>query len=91
MGWGLCTILGVAGKGETLEIVPRFLITGRRVIGGSFGGTRGRTHVPRLVDTYLAGDLDLDGLVSHRLTLGRVNEGFEPMEEQDGIRSVLVF
>lgn len=91
MGWGLCTILGVAGKGETLSIVPRFLITGRKVQGGSFGGARGRTHVPQLVDKYLAGELDLDSFVSHRLSLDEVNEGFELMEAQDGIRSVIVF
>lgn len=91
MGWGLCTILGVAGKGETLDIVPRFLITGRRVIGGSFGGAKGRTHVPKFVDMYLEGKLDLDGLVSHTLTLDEVNRGFDLMEQQDGIRSVIRF
>jgi S-(hydroxymethyl)glutathione dehydrogenase/alcohol dehydrogenase len=91
MGWGLCTVLGVAGKGETLDIVPRLLITGRRVQGGSFGGARGRTHVPQLVDLYMEGKLDLDGFVSHRLTLDEVNHGFELMEAQDGIRSVIVF
>jgi S-(hydroxymethyl)glutathione dehydrogenase/alcohol dehydrogenase len=91
MGWGLCTILGVAGKGEKLEITPRFLITGRRVCGGSFGGARGRTHVPKLVDLYMDGQLDIDGLVSHHLTLDEVNRGFELMEKQDGIRSVLRF
>ncbi len=91
MGWGLCTILGVAGKGETLQIIPRFLITGRRVQGGSFGGAKGRTHVPQLVDMYLRGELDLDSFVSHRLSLDEVNKGFELMHEQDGIRSVLVF
>lgn len=89
MGWGLCTVLGVAGKGETVDIVPRFLITGRRVQGGSFGGARGRTHVPRLVDLYMEGKLDLDGFVSHRLALDDVNRAFELMEAQDGIRSVL--
>ncbi len=91
MGWGLCTVLGVAGKGEKLQIVPRFLITGRRVQGGSFGGARGRTHVPRLVDMYLQGKIDLDGFISHRLTLDEVNRGFELMEAQDGIRSVIRF
>ncbi|HKY59830.1 MAG TPA: alcohol dehydrogenase catalytic domain-containing protein [Gemmatimonadota bacterium] len=91
MGWGLCTVLGVAGKGETVDIVPRFLITGRRVQGGSFGGARGRTHVPQLVDLYMRGKLDLDGFVSHRLRLDEVNRGFELMEAQDGIRSVIVF
>lgn len=91
MGWGLCTVLGVAGKGEKLEIIPRFLITGRRVQGGSFGGARGRTHVPQLVDMYLEGRLDLDGFVSHRLTLDEVNKGFDLMHHQDGIRSVIQF
>jgi len=91
MGWGLCTVLGVAAKGAKLEIVPRLLITGRRVQGGSFGGARGRTHVPQLVDLYLQGKIDLDGFVSHRLTLDQVNRGFELMEDQDGIRSVINF
>ncbi len=58
MGWGLCTIAGVAGKGETLDIVPRYLITGRRVAGSSFGGIKGRVEVPQLVDRWLAGELD---------------------------------
>ena len=89
MGWGLCTILGVAGKGEKLEIVPRFLITGRRVQGGSFGGAKGRTHVPQLVDMYLRGELDLDGFVSHRVTLDQVNDAFDKMERQDGVRTVI--
>jgi S-(hydroxymethyl)glutathione dehydrogenase/alcohol dehydrogenase len=91
MGWGLCTILGVAGKGETMNIIPRWLITGRRVQGGSFGGAKGRTDVPRLVEMYLDGKIDLEGFVSHRLTLDEVNRGFELMEAQDGIRSVIRF
>jgi S-(hydroxymethyl)glutathione dehydrogenase/alcohol dehydrogenase len=91
MGWGLCTIAGVAGKGETLDIVPRFLITGRRVAGSSFGGIKGRVEVPQLVDRWLAGELDLDPFLSHTLTLDEVNRGFELMEAQDGIRSVIRF
>ncbi len=91
MGWGLATMCGVAGKGETLDIVPRFLITGRRVAGSSFGGVKGRDQVPQLVDRWLAGEIDVDPLVSHRLTLDEVNRGFELMEAQDGIRSVIVF
>ena len=74
-----------------MEIVPRMLITGRRVQGGSFGGARGRTHVPQLVELYAEGKLDLDGFVSHRIRLDQVNEGFELMEKQDGIRSVIRF
>ncbi len=89
--WGLATMCGVAGKGETLEIVPRLLITGRRVTGSSFGGVRGRTQVPELVQRWLDGEIDVPALISHRLTLDEVNHGFELMEAQDGIRSVITF
>jgi S-(hydroxymethyl)glutathione dehydrogenase/alcohol dehydrogenase len=91
MGWGQCTVAGVAGKGETLDIVPRFLITGRRVAGSSFGGVKGREGVPELVDRYMAGEIDVDAFISHRITLDEVNRGFELMEAQDGIRSVIEF
>jgi S-(hydroxymethyl)glutathione dehydrogenase / alcohol dehydrogenase len=89
--WGLATMMGVAGKGETLDIVPRFLITGRRVAGSSFGGVKGRTQVPQLVERWLAGEIDVESLLSYRLTLDEVNRGFELLEAQDGIRSVVVF
>jgi S-(hydroxymethyl)glutathione dehydrogenase/alcohol dehydrogenase len=91
MGWGLATVCGVAGKGETLDVVPRFLITGRRVAGSSFGGVKGRDQVPQFVDQYLAGEIDVDAFVSHKLTLDEVNRGFELMEAHDGIRSVIDF
>jgi S-(hydroxymethyl)glutathione dehydrogenase/alcohol dehydrogenase len=91
MGWGLCTIAGVAGRGETLDIIPRLLITGRRVCGSSFGGVKGRDQVPELVQLYLDGKLDLEPFISHRITLDEVNRGFELMERQDGIRSVIMF
>jgi S-(hydroxymethyl)glutathione dehydrogenase/alcohol dehydrogenase len=91
MGWGTCCVTGVAGKGETLDIVPRYLITGRRVLGASFGGVKGRDQVPQLVERYLAGDIDVDSFVSHRLSLDDVNRGFELMHHQDGIRSVMTF
>jgi S-(hydroxymethyl)glutathione dehydrogenase/alcohol dehydrogenase len=91
MGWGLATVCGVAGKGEVLEVVPRFLITGRRVAGSSFGGVKGRDQVPQLVDHWLAGEIDIEPFVSHKLTLDEVNRGFELMEAQDGIRSVISF
>jgi S-(hydroxymethyl)glutathione dehydrogenase/alcohol dehydrogenase len=91
MGWGLATVCGVAGKGETLDVVPRFLITGRRVAGSSFGGVKGRDGVPQLVDRWLSGEIDVDPLISYRLTLAEVNRGFELMEAQDGIRSVITF
>jgi S-(hydroxymethyl)glutathione dehydrogenase/alcohol dehydrogenase len=91
MGWGLCTVAGVAGKGETLDIVPRLLITGRRVAGSSFGGVKGRRQVPELVDRFLAGEIDVAPLVSRRIGLDEVNHAFELMEAQDGIRSVITY
>jgi S-(hydroxymethyl)glutathione dehydrogenase / alcohol dehydrogenase len=91
MGWGTCCVTGVAGKGETLDIVPRFLITGRKVMGASFGGVKGRDQVPLLVDRYLAGDIDVDSFLSHRITLDEVNRGFDLMHHQDGIRSVITY
>jgi S-(hydroxymethyl)glutathione dehydrogenase/alcohol dehydrogenase len=91
MGWGLATICGVAARGETLDVVPRFLITGRRVAGSSFGGVKGRDQVPELVDRWLAGEIDVAPLISHRITLDEVNRGFELMQAQDGIRSVISF
>jgi S-(hydroxymethyl)glutathione dehydrogenase / alcohol dehydrogenase len=91
MGWGLCTVAGVAGKGETLEVVPRFLITGRRIAGSSFGGIKGRDEVPQLVDRWLAGEIDVEPFLSHTLTLAEINRGFELLEAQDGIRSVVRF
>jgi S-(hydroxymethyl)glutathione dehydrogenase/alcohol dehydrogenase len=91
MGWGLCTVAGVAGKGETLDIIPRYLITGRRVCGSSFGGVKGRDQVPELVQRYLDGELDVDPFISHRISLDDVNHGFELMERQEGIRTVITF
>ena len=91
MGWGLCTVAGVAGKGETLDVIPRFLITGRRIAGSSFGGVKGRQGVPQLIDRWLAGEIDVDPFISHHISLDDVNRGFELMEAQDGIRSVIRF
>jgi S-(hydroxymethyl)glutathione dehydrogenase/alcohol dehydrogenase len=91
MGWGLATMCGVAGKGETLDVIPRYLITGRCVAGSSFGGVKGRDQVPQLVQRYLDGDIDVDAFLSHRITLDEVNTGFDLMHAQDGIRSVIDF
>jgi S-(hydroxymethyl)glutathione dehydrogenase/alcohol dehydrogenase len=89
MGWGLATMAGVAGKGETLDVIPRWLIQGRRVAGSSFGGLKGREDVPALIDRWMAGELDVEPFISHRISLDEVNRGFELMEAQDGIRSVI--
>jgi S-(hydroxymethyl)glutathione dehydrogenase/alcohol dehydrogenase len=89
MGWGLATVAGVAGKGEVLEVVPRYLITGRRIAGASFGGAKGRDRVPELVDLYLAGDLDLDAFVTQRIGLDEVNDAFAAMDRHEGVRTVI--
>jgi S-(hydroxymethyl)glutathione dehydrogenase/alcohol dehydrogenase len=89
MGWGLCTVAGVAGKGEVLEVVPRFLITGRRIAGASFGGAKGRDQVPELVDHYMKGDLDLDAFITHRIALDEVNDAFAAMDRHEGVRTVI--
>jgi S-(hydroxymethyl)glutathione dehydrogenase/alcohol dehydrogenase len=91
MGWGLCTVAGVAGKGEVLEFVPRYLITGRRIAGASFGGAKGRDRVPELVDLYLEGDLDLEAFVTRRIQLDEVNDAFAAMDRHEGIRTVITF
>ena len=79
----------MAGRGETLNVIPRYLITGRRICGSSFGGVKGRDQVPQLVQLYLDGQIDVDPFISHTITLDDVNHGFELMERQDGIRSVI--
>jgi S-(hydroxymethyl)glutathione dehydrogenase/alcohol dehydrogenase len=89
MGWGLCVIAGVAGKGELLEVVPRYLITGRRIAGASFGGAKGRDRVPELVDLYMNGDLDLDAFVTRRIALDEVNDAFAAMDRHEGVRTVI--
>ena len=91
MGWGQCVVAGVAGRGETLDIIPRYLITGRHVTGASFGGARGRDNVPELAQLYLDGKLPLDKFISHHVPLERVNDAFDLMHHQDGIRTVLTF
>ena len=72
-------------------MIPRFLITGRRIAGSSFGGVKGREGVPELVDLYMDGQIDVDAFLSHRIALAEVNRGFELMEAQDGVRSVIQF
>ena len=89
--WGLATMIGVAGKGETLDIVPRLLITGRRVTGSSFGGVKGRSQVPA-ARRPLARRRDRRRRARlHQHYARRGERGFELMERQDGIRTVVTF
>jgi S-(hydroxymethyl)glutathione dehydrogenase/alcohol dehydrogenase len=90
-GWGVSTIIGVAAAGQEIATRPFQLVTGRVWKGSAFGGARGRTDVPRIVDWYMDGKLRIDELITHRLPLERINEGFGLMERGESIRSVVVY
>ncbi len=90
-GWGVSTIIGVAASGQEISTRPFQLVTGRRWQGTAFGGAKGRTDVPKIVDWYMAGKINIDDLITHRLPLERINEGFELMERGQSIRSVVVY
>ena len=90
-GWGVSVIVGVAGAGQEIATRPFQLVTGRVWKGTAFGGARGRTDVPRIVDWYMEGKLTIDPLITHKLPLERINEGFELMERGESIRSVVVY
>ena len=90
-GWGRSIIIGVAPAGAEISTRPFQLVTGRKWEGSAFGGARGRTDVPKIVDWYMDGRLKIDELITHRLPLERINEGFELMERGESIRSVVVY
>ena len=90
-GWGVSVIIGVAGAGQEISTRPFQLVTGRVWKGTAFGGARGRTDVPKIVDWYMEGKLRIDELITHKLPLERINEGFELMERGESIRSVVVY
>jgi len=90
-GWGVSVIIGVAGAGQEISTRPFQLVTGRVWKGTAFGGARGRTDVPRIVDWYMEGKLRIDELITHKLPLEKINEGFELMERGESIRSVVVY
>ena len=90
-GWGVSVIIGVAGAGQEISTRPFQLVTGRVWKGTAFGGARGRTDVPKIVDWYMEGKLRIDELITHKLPLEKINEGFELMERGESIRSVVVY
>jgi S-(hydroxymethyl)glutathione dehydrogenase / alcohol dehydrogenase len=90
-GWGVSTIIGVAAAGQEISTRPFQLVTGRRWQGTAFGGARGRTDVPRIVDWYMERKIRIDELITHVLPLERINEGFELMARGESIRSVVVY
>jgi S-(hydroxymethyl)glutathione dehydrogenase / alcohol dehydrogenase len=90
-GWGVSVIIGVAGAGQEIKTRPFQLVTGRVWKGTAFGGAKGRRDVPKIVDWYMEGKINIDDLITHRLQLDEINKGFELMHEGKSIRSVVVF
>ena len=90
-GWGKSTIIGVAGAGQEIATRPFQLVTGRVWQGSAFGGARGRTDVPRIVDWYMEGKINIDDLITHILPLEQINDGFDLMTRGESIRSVVVY
>jgi S-(hydroxymethyl)glutathione dehydrogenase/alcohol dehydrogenase len=90
-GWGTSIIIGVAASGQEISTRPFQLVTGRNWRGTAFGGARGRTDVPRIVDWYMEGKIRIDPLITHRLTLDEINTGFDLMHKGESIRSVVIY
>ena len=90
-GWGVSVIIGVAGAGQEIATRPFQLVTGRVWKGTAFGGARGRTDVPRLVDWYMDKKIEIDSLITHKLPLERINEAFDLMHTGESIRTVVEF
>ena len=90
-GWGQSIIIGVAESGKEISTRPFQLVTGRVWKGSAFGGARGRTDVPKIVDWYMEHKINIDDLITHRLKLEQINEGFELMKRGESIRSVIVY
>jgi S-(hydroxymethyl)glutathione dehydrogenase / alcohol dehydrogenase len=90
-GWGVSVIIGVAGAGQEIRTRPFQLVTGRTWKGTAFGGARGRTDVPRIVDWYMDGKINIDDLITHQMPLERINEGFDLMLKGESIRSVVIY
>ncbi|MCW5725624.1 MAG: S-(hydroxymethyl)glutathione dehydrogenase/class III alcohol dehydrogenase [Maricaulaceae bacterium] len=90
-GWGESVIIGVAGAGEEISTRPFQLVTGRVWRGTAFGGARGRTDVPKIVDMYMEGRIDIDSLITHVMPLEQINEAFDLMHDGKSIRSVVVY
>ncbi len=90
-GWGECTIIGVAGAGQEIATRPFQLVTGRVWRGTAFGGVRGRSDLPGMVDQYLAGDIEVDRMITHTMQLDGINDAFDLMHEGESIRSVVYF
>ncbi len=91
MGWGVSTVIGVAGAGEEIKTRPFNLVVGRKWQGTAFGGVKGRTELPGYVDRYLSGEIELDSMVTHTMALEDINRAFDLMHSGESIRSVIIY
>lgn len=90
-GWGVSVIIGVAGAGQEISTRPFQLVTNRVWKGSAFGGARGRTDVPQIVDWYMDGKINIDDLITNVMPVDRINEAFDLMHKGEGIRTVITF
>ena len=90
-GWGTSVIIGVAGAGQEISTRPFQLVTGRVWKGSAFGGAKGRTQVPKIVDWYMDGKINIDDLITHTMPLEKINDGFDLMHKGESIRSVVIY
>jgi S-(hydroxymethyl)glutathione dehydrogenase/alcohol dehydrogenase len=90
-GWGQSIIIGVAGSGQEIATRPFQLVTGRIWRGTAFGGARGRSDVPKVVDWYMQKKIEIDPMITHTMPLADINKGFDLMRDGKSIRSVVVF
>jgi S-(hydroxymethyl)glutathione dehydrogenase/alcohol dehydrogenase len=90
-GWGQSIVIGVAGAGQEISTRPFQLVTGRVWKGTAFGGARGRTDVPKIVDWYMAGRIEIDPMITHILPLDKINDAFDLMRDGKSIRSVITY
>ena len=90
-GWGESVIIGVAGAGQEISTRPFQLVTGRVWRGTAFGGARGRTDVPKIVDWYMDGKINIDDLITHKMPLAQINDAFDLMHAGKSIRSVIEY
>src|SRR5262249_9374399 len=90
-GWGKSVIIGVAGAGQEISTRPFQLVTGRQWMGTAFGGAKGRRDVPKIVDWYMGKKIEIDSLITHVMTVAKINDAFDLMHKGQSIRSVVTF
>jgi S-(hydroxymethyl)glutathione dehydrogenase/alcohol dehydrogenase len=91
LGWGVSTVIGVAGAGKEISTRPFNLVVGRTWKGTAFGGVKGRSQLPGYVDRYLSGEIELDKMITHKMPLEEINKAFELMHQGNSIRTVILF